>query len=181
MKKVLLGLVLLGLVFTSCKKETFEPIEPAPAVVDPADTTTTIVDSTTVVDYGNDNDGTQLFPQFALKICGATSGHNVGSIVDSIVFTNYTKGYVKVKTALDITNDPWLGWTNVSTPSDGEGIGYSIPEAIITTGDSCNLSVYMSADQGQYGYSEMGFTQVNLISEYGSMVTPTHYSHTDSY
>ena len=189
MKKVLLVIAVLGLVFTSCKKETIEPIQPTPAVANPAEPaepadTTTVVDTTTVaIDYANDNtnDGTYLAPQFALKICGATSGQNVSSIVDSIVFTNYTKNYIKVKTALDITNDPLLHWGNVSSPSDGSGIGYSIPEAIVESGDSCNVSVYMSADQGQYGYSEYGFTTVSLITEYGTMITPTHYSHSDNF
>lgn len=177
MKKVVFLLAVVGLVFTSCKKETIEPIEPTPAVVNPADTTGN--GGTTSIDYGNDNDGMQLFPQFAFKICGA--GFTIDNNIDSIVFTNYTKNYVKVKTSADITGDPYLNYINVTSPSNGRGIGYSIPEAIIESNDSCNISVYFNADLGQYGYSEMGFTTVSLISEYGSMVTPTHYSHTDHY
>lgn len=173
MKKIvfLFAITVLGLV--SCKKETIEPIQPAP-VPNVVDTT-----GTSGIDYGNDNNGTQIFPQFALKVMTNSSGSefNCKNTVDSIIFTNYSKNYVK---SMDVSGT-FPVWQNVTSPYNGNGIGYSIPEAIIESGDSCNISIYFNNSEPKYCQSEMGFTDVNLISENGIMLTPTHYSHTDHY
>ncbi len=180
-----LFVMIVSLGFTSCEKDAGPP--PPPPPVDTTDTPppppddTTVVPpvDTTTVDYGNDNDGTQPFPKFALKISTPSGGSEqlVHNTVDSIVFTNYTKVYTKT-----LINNSSTFWSNVTSPYNGNGIAVTYPEAIVSGGDSCNISVYFSNSEFKIGNSEMGIVNISTISEAGAFDgSYLHYSHTDNY
>ena len=153
MKKIIFLLV-LGLGFISCEKEAIEPNPTAPT-------------PTPIFSYGNGNDGTQTSPKFIIQFHGDCRINEI----DSIVFTNVTKNYRKISTALNswsgisiYTNplpvgvlfetseysctgviDGWSGGGAEFGGFSGVTVGdFHYPEAIIDFGDSVVVNTYFS-------------------------------------